>query len=190
MGISLSDAAPLDSNSNQFDANDIGATTVGEASDVPFSADECFCIEVFSGSAGLTAEMRLIFPTSFGIDHKVTRPKSKVISLDLQNEHNQQLLFEWSSKQTCLWIHFGVPCGTASRAREIRMAKDRHGPLPMRSDLWPDGLPPWQLSRNAVARLRAANRLYHLTVRVISKLLPHTVWSVENPSRSHLWQTS
>ena len=186
----MSDAAPLDSNSNQLDANDIGATTVGEAANIPFSADECFCIEVFSGSAGLTAEMRLIFPTSFGIDHKVTRPKSKVISLDLQNEHNQQLLFEWSSKRTCLWIHFGVPCGTASRAREIRMAKDHHGPLPMRSDLWPDGLPPWQLSRNAVARLRAANRLYHLTVRVISKLHPHTVWSVENPSRSHLWQTS
>ena len=186
----MPDAAPLDSSSNQFDANDIGATTVDESATIPFSADECFCIEVFSGSAGLTAEMRSIFPTSFGIDHKVTRPKSKVISLDLQNEHSQQLLFEWSSKPTCLWIHFGVPCGTASRAREIRMAKDHHGPLPMRSDLWPDGLPPWQLSRNAVARLRAANRLYHLTVRVISKLHPHAVWSVENPSRSHLWQTS
>ena len=93
----MSDAAPLDSNSNQLEANDIGATTVGESMNIPFSAGECFCIEVFSGSAGLTAEMRLIFPTSFGINHKVTRPKSKVISLDLQNERNQQLLFEWSS---------------------------------------------------------------------------------------------
>ena len=186
---------PVDSSSSSsapLETNDIGdSTSASFASNViPFSPEECFCIEVFSGSAGLTAEMRSIFPTSFGIDHKVTRPKSKVISLDLQNEHNQRLLLEWSSRPTCLWIHFGVPCGTASRAREIRMSDTHHGPLPVRSDQHPDGLPSWQLASSALVRLRAANRLHRLTVRIIRNLNPHAVWSVENPSRSYLWQTS
>ena len=70
------------------------------------------------------------------------------------------------------------------------MSDTHHGPLPMRSDPHPDGLPSWQLARSALVRLRAANRLYRLTVRVILNLNIHTVWSVENPSRSYLWQTS
>ena len=61
--------------------NDIGASNSVASNVISFSPEECFCIEVFSGSAGLTAEMRSIFPISFGIGHKVTRPKSKVLSL-------------------------------------------------------------------------------------------------------------
>ena len=193
MGTSKLVVTPVDSCSSSsapLETSDIGDPTSFASNVIPFSPEECFCIEVFSGSAGLTAEMRSIFPTSFGKDHKVTRPKSKVISLDLQNEHNQRLLLEWSSRPTCLWIHFGVPCGTASRSRDIRMSDTHHGPLPMRSDQHPDGLPSWQLARSALVRLRAANRLYRLTVRIIRNLNPHTVWSVENPSRSYLWQTS
>ena len=71
--------------------------------------------------------LRNILPTSFGIDPKVTKPLSKVIALDLQSERNQQLVFAWTSRRTCLWVHFGVPCGTASRAREIRLSQQHHG---------------------------------------------------------------
>ena len=166
---------------SSLEINDIGASHVAASTSVPFSPEECFCIEVFSGSAGLTAKARSIFPTSFGIDQKVTRPKPKVISLDLQNVHKQHLLFQWSSKPTCLWIHFGVPFGTACRARDIRMSDAHHGPLPRRSDQHSDGLPSWQLAKNALARLRAANSLYRLTVQIIRNLNPHTSWSVENP---------
>ena len=47
--------------------------------------DGCFGIELFCGTAGLTACIRALLPDSFGIDHKVKHPKSQVICLDLQN---------------------------------------------------------------------------------------------------------
>ncbi len=134
--------------------------------------------------------MRNILPTSFGIDHKVTKSLSKVIALDLHSEHNQQLVSEWTSRRTFLWVHFGVPCGTASRAREIRLSQQHHGPRPMRSEAYPDGLPANQLSENSLLRLRAANRLYSFTIKRIKNLNSHTIWTVENSSRSYLWQTS
>lgn len=60
----------------------------------------------------------------------------------------------------------------------------------MRSSQRPDGLPAHQLSQISLDRLRAANRLYAFTVQVINTLNDHTVWTVENPSRSYLWETS
>lgn len=123
-------------------------------------------------------------------NEKVVKPLSKVIALDLQSERNQQLLMDWTSRRICLWVHFGVPCGTSSRAREIRLSKYHHGPRPMRSADYPDGLPPHELPRSSLDRLRAANRLYALTVRVIRYLNEHTIWTVENPSGSYLWDTS
>ncbi len=89
-----------------------------------------------------------------------------------------------------MWVNFGVPCGTASRAREIRLSHQHHGPRPMRSEAFPDGLPANQLPENSLLRLRSANRLYSVTTKLIKNLSSHTVWAVENPSRSYLWRTS
>lgn len=75
------------------------SSDIGGAEEVEFSPNECFAVEVFCGSAGLTAEMRNIFPTSYDIDHKVAKPLSKVIVLDLENTHNQQLLLVWTSRR-------------------------------------------------------------------------------------------
>ena len=150
----------------------------------------CFCIELFCGTAGLTACIRTLFPDSFGVDHKVKHPKSQVICLDLQKPEVQEMVMQWASDPKCVWLHFGVPCGTASRARERRMSKTHFGPRPMRSKHFPDGLPPHLLNQNSRDRLRAANRLYHFMQKLILSLPSTTVWTIENPLRSWLWQTS
>ena len=150
----------------------------------------CYAVELFCGTAGLTACIRTLFPDSFGIDHKVKQPKSQVICLDLQKPEIQKMVMQWVSDPKCVWVHFGIPCGTASRARERRMSKTHFGPRPMRSKHFPNGLPPHLLSQNSRDRLRAANRLYHFMQKLILSLPSTTVWTIENPLRSWLWKTS
>ena len=70
------------------------------------------------------------------------------------------------------------------------MSKTHFGPRPMRSKHFPDGLPPHLLNQNSRDRLRAANRLYHFMQKLILSLPSTTVWTIENPLRSWLWQTS
>ena len=42
---------------------------------------DLYAIELFCGTAGLTAVMRTVMPSSFGVDHQVTKPRSKVIKM-------------------------------------------------------------------------------------------------------------
>ena len=128
---------------------------------VKIPLEGCFGIELFCGTAGLTACIRTLLPDSFGIDHKVKHPKSQVICLDLQKPEVQEMVMQWVSDPRCVWVHFGIPCGTASRARERRMSKTHL------SKHFPDGLPPHLLSQNSRDRLRAANRLYHFMQKLI-----------------------
>ncbi len=147
---------------------------------------DLYALELFCGTAGLTAVMR----TSFGVDHQVTKPRSKVIKLDLADANAQKLILQWVCDPRCVWIHFGVPCGTSGTARDIKMSKSHHGPPPLRSRRYPDGLQAAQLSPSNLARLRAANRLYRFMKEIILQLPPTTFWTVENPWRSWLLSTS
>ena len=117
-------------------------------------------------------------------------PKARVIQLNLLEEGNQKLVEEWARHPNCLWLHFGVPCGTASRAREIRLNRLVHGPPPLRDQRFPDGLPPHRLSAKNLLRVRSANRLYSFMMRLILLLDPNKIWTIENPLRSWLWATS
>ena len=65
---------------------------------------------------------------------------------------------QWALSGKCLWVHFGVPCGTASRARFRRISRKIHGPPPLRTPQFPDGKP--GLTGLHAVKLRAANRLY------------------------------
>ena len=71
-----------------------------------------FCLELSSGTAGLTRAAQQYLPDSFGIDHIVKQPKARVISLDLDDEHNQALVRGWIGSPQCFCVHFGIPCGT------------------------------------------------------------------------------
>ena len=160
-----------------------------QPSDGSTSSSARFCIEFFCGTAGLTHAMQRYLPDSFGIDHIVKLPKGRVIALDLDDPANQGLVREWVLSPACIWIHFGIPCGTSSRARDKPLSASHHGPLPFRSEAWPDGLP--QLPERYLPRLRAANRLYaFMRDLILAASQTQVLWSVENPWRSYLWETS
>ena len=93
------------------------------------SINDLFMVEVFSGTAGLTAAMRQMgMHSSLGIA-----------------------------------VHLGPPCGTSSRARDIR----RHSgpdPKPLRSRMHPDGLP--SLTGTDLQRVLSANVLYQLSAEI------------------------
>ena len=83
------------------------------------------------------------------------------------------------------YVHLGPPCGTSSRARDIK----NHGPPPLRTDLHPDGKP--NLKDLDARRVRSANALYHLSGQVLAYCCRHGILcTIENPSRSFAWQTS
>ena len=124
-----------------------------------------FCMELSCGSGNLTFAMKHFFPDSFGVDHKVGKQRVKVICLDLTREDHQELVTQWAMSGQCLWVHFGIPCGTASMARYKRLSKRIHGPPPLRSSRWPDGLP--NITGTNLLRLRAANRLYAFMSKLI-----------------------
>ena len=148
-----------------------------------------FCLELFCGTGNLTYAMKHFFPDSFGIDHKVNKQKVKVVCLDLTKEDHQDLVEQWALSGRCLWVHFGVPCGTASRARFRRISRQIHGPPPLRTPQFPDGKP--GLTGLHAVKLRAANRLYSYMRRLIKQLhAKGIVWTVENPLTSLLWETS
>ena len=150
-----------------------------------------FAVELFAGKAGFTAACkRHGLPHSIAVDY-TAKPASHttIVRLDLSNPSHQDLIRPLCGHSSCCWVHFGVPCGTASRARNIRLSRRQHGPQPLRSFRHPDGLP--HLRRGLRERVHKANALYRFMCQTILRLEKASVaWSVENPLRSFLWQTS
>ena len=139
--------------------------TTSDAVRPQFGESGFFCLELFCGTGNLTYAMKHFFPDSFGIDHKVNKQKVKLVCLDLSKEDHQALVEQWTLSGKCLWVHCGVPCGTASRARFRRISRKIHGPPPLRTPRYPDGLP--GLKGLHAVELRAANRLYSYMWRLI-----------------------
>ena len=154
-----------------------------------FGAHGFFCVELFCGTGNLTYAMKHFFPDSFGVDHKVGKQRVKIVCLDLTRSDHQALVEQWLLSGKCLWVHFGIPCGTASRARCRRLSAKVHGPPPLRNSKYPDGIP--GIKGLHLIKLRAANRLYSFMRKLILQLnKAGIVWTVENPLTSLLWETS
>eukprot|EP00435_Cladocopium_sp_Y103_P044001 s1511_g12.t1 len=154
------------------------------------SIKDLIFIEIFSGTAGLTAEVRRLgCQHSTGVDAHVTKQvKSPVIRIDLATAAGQQLMWRILQQPRVFAVHLGPPCGTSSRARDI---KRRLGfsPPPLRSVACPDGLP--HLAAKDRARVQTANILYRFTAEVMAYCTLHGILcSIENPARSFMWQTS
>lgn len=181
----MTQVSPL--NSRKRSLQDLASEGSGKSQpDVPRLGESgYFCIELFCGSGNLTYAMKHVFPDSFGVDHKVSKQRVKTICLDLSIEANQQLVEQWCLSGCCLWVHWGIPCGTASRARFRRLSRRSHGPPPLRTDRWPDGVP--SLTGLNLVRVRLSNRLYAFMAYLIPKLQAHNVvWTVENPTGNAL----
>lgn len=98
-------------------------------------------LEIFCGKAVLTSELQKAGFEATGVDYRNNkdRPVAKVVWLDLTVRDDQMQFWDWIRTGRVRYVHFAPPCGTASRAREIR----RKGcdPKPLRTDEYPDGIP-------------------------------------------------
>eukprot|EP00435_Cladocopium_sp_Y103_P052871 s482_g16.t1 len=146
-----------------------------------------FCIEFCSGTGGLTAQLRKLgLKNSFGVDHIVkNNARAPVVKLDLATPEGEALAASYIRSPLCEYCHFGIPCGTSSRAREIEIPG---GPKPLRSDDFPEGLP--NLSDKEQQRVNQANLVYEAACRLILVCIECKVrWTLEQPQRSLFWLT-
>ena len=112
----------------------------------------------------------------------------RTVHIDLSTDAGQAAFWQIVKERRPVYIHFGPPCGTASRARERRL-KNGHDPLPLRSDAEPDGIS--SLAGQDKERVIAANTLYWFVAgacRELTKL--EIAWSIENSKNSLFWKTS
>ena len=81
---------------------------------------------------------------------------SQVVIADLTTPRGVKLLWQWLEDERAVWV-LALPCGSASRARQILMGNKRrfHGPRPLRNDKHPNGRP-------SLSFLPLANKLYDL----------------------------
>jgi hypothetical protein len=121
-----------------------------------------------------------LFPDSFGVHLEVAKQRVNVICLDFTREDHQEPVTSGALSGKRLWVHCGAPCGTASKAQFKRFSKKHHGPPPLRSDRWPNGL--LGVSDVNLLELRAVNRLYRfMTVLNLKLDKADITWNVENP---------
>ena len=179
----------LDSNKNSLQ------TSPGDG--FSFSMEQLSClvvIEIFCGSARLTASLKAIgFRDSFGVDHKLDKAVSAAKCLDLTLSSDQQTLKQWLKSPLVIGVFLAPPCGTCSLARNIKLRDARgrplHGPKPLRSAQWPEGLP--GLKDKDRSRVSSANQLYNFLAELVD--LAHElglIAVVENPRSSLFWLTS
>ena len=136
--------------------------------------------------------------SSFGVDHVKARNVAGPVSIaDLTTNHGKSLLMQWLSTKNVVGIFLRPPCGTASRARKIKLKRNTRKrkfsqflePKPLRTDKFPNGLP--HLSWLDKLKVSKANKLYHLTKEVVKFCIKNDiVVCVENPQYSLFWATS
>ena len=138
-----------------------------------FSIEQLTCpvvIEIFSGSARLTASLKEVgIRDAFGVDHKLDKAVATAKRLGLTAEKDQSILLQWLESPLVVGVFLAPPCGTCSLARNIKLrdstGKIMHGPKPLRSAEWPEGLP--GLGPQDRARVSAANKLYDFLARLV-----------------------
>jgi len=134
---------------------------------------------------------------SLGVDWSgcKDKPEGQVIWINLATAHGVEELKQRleANKRTLKVVFMSPPCGTATRAREIRRRKpDQFGrvidPKPLRSDEHPDGIP--TLGGKALVKVEIANCLYANMVKTALWCDNKGIaWIIENPSNSHMWET-
>ena len=146
-------------------------------------------LELFCGCGELTVALGAAGFNAIGVDCKYNKdtPKGPYLVMDLSSDEAVQTILQLIVDKKVVLVHLAPPCGTASRAREIK--RKGLSPKPLRSDQYPDGLP--DLVGEDLKRVEQANKLYKFTAELICALERCKVaWSVENPTSSSFWKTS
>ena len=149
-------------------------------------------LEICCGSAGLTVALIDVGLEAIGIDYKNRhRAKAPFLDTDLASPGGVQQLFKILDDVCVVYVHFGLPCGTFSRAREIEVPEylQKQGaaaPRPLRSEDLPAGLP--GLTADESLRVSKANALVDMCCEVVKVCHARGIlWSIENPRSSLLW---
>ena len=168
------------------------ASAQGKTSGVGF--ENLLCIEIFSGSGRLTAEIRRLGIRAVAVDRGASRTSGPVTLLDLTKPDDLEFLknFITSERDNLLYVHMAPPCGTCSAARNKRH-RDLEAagfalPKPLRSKAHPMGLP---TNRGLdAAKVESANALYYATLEIAKLCLNLDIlFSLENPENSLFWNT-
>ena len=152
--------------------------------------EDLIFIELFSGTGGLCAEVRRLgLSNSVGVDAHITKhTKCPVLRIDMTTEYGMELVWRILGQDNCVAVHMGPPCGTSSRARDIRRRKGPD-PKPLRSDKWPNGLPSLQGSDKR--RVGLANELYMQCAKIFEHCTRVGILcTIENPGNSYCWSTT
>ena len=153
-----------------------------------------YFMDIFCGTAGVTAAIRRIGADAMGFDHVINkhRMKGPAMKMDLTLRSNQLLVLSEIRQKRVKGVTLAPPCGTASKARSIplRCKKGRKlkGPRPLRSHAYPQGIP--GLKGVDRTRVLQANKLYKFTREVMDACEETgTLCMVENPENSLMWVT-
>ena len=149
------------------------------------------CVEIFAGKASLSRALSQAGFEVISVDHEIEAPLRPVVSLDLTTKSGQELLWLVLQSPRLVAIHLGLPCGTASKARDRPISKELQqlgvpSPAPLRSAAFPLGIP--GVTGVNATKLAKANELYRLGLEIMlfaSKR--QVVISIENPFSSYLW---
>jgi hypothetical protein len=146
-------------------------------------------VEVCAGSARLTAAFVEHGVPALAVDWRGNRhqPEAPWLAIDIAStEGIEQLANLLDDDEDLELVWFGLPCGTASRAREIQ---DRPGlPRPLRTAREPWGRTDIQFGEQEAVRMATANAVYRAALRLIESCTARGVrWIIENPLNSLLW---
>ena len=157
--------------------------------------EDCLLIEVFAGSARVTASLKQLgLKSSFGVDKlRSKNAMAGVIIADLATPQGEALLMSWLQMPQVVGIFLAPPCGSASRARQIPLKRKfgcrQRGPRPLRTDAFPNGIP--NLTPTELSRISLANKLYHLSAKLVKWACDvGCIFVVENPQFSLFWATT
>ena len=146
-------------------------------------------VEACCGSAKLSFEVKargiFVLPVDW-IQNK-HRTRVSAMKLDLSSKSQVAILSRLVEQGLVKVVWAAIPCGTASKAREIRLSKSHHGPKPLRSYEFPEGLP--NLSPRDQERVKKANEIYDAVSDLLQLALDRgCLIAVENPRGSYVWE--
>ena len=148
-------------------------------------------VEIFAGRGSLSKAVAQAGFSVLSIDHDCSKAVVPMVELDLTSPSGTSILWDILQSPSLFGVHLGLPCGTASLARERPVSKELQAqgapnPLPLRSADFPLGVP--GLSDYNQAKVSSANKLYALAIDIILFCYQNgIIISLENPANSWLW---
>ena len=174
-------ATPDNLSADQQSASDATHLQCGGLSSGAKHMQEFWCLELFAGSAGITAAMVAAGLTkSFGVESSLRHDrKAKVLRLDMLKPQCQSMILRWirSPGLALVWM---TP---SSRARELPGPQNS---APLRDARHPEGVP--SLKEDELRRVQAANQLFGFSATVWQLCCSLGIMCViQNPYRSWMW---